>query len=51
MPIDDTPHFKLLEDANVFISKEILRLRKQIEDSDKEIVVIKKNIREVLSKL
>jgi hypothetical protein len=51
MPVDDTAHYKLLEDANIFIGKEILRLRKQIEDSDKDINGIKKNIREVLSKL
>jgi hypothetical protein len=49
--IDDEAHFKILEDANNYITKEILNVRKSIEDLDKEISNTKKVIREVTSKL
>jgi hypothetical protein len=48
--IDDTPHFKILEDANKFVMQEINRLRKSLEDTDKEISNVKKNIKEITTK-
>jgi hypothetical protein len=50
-PIDDSPYLKILEDANKFVFQEIMRLKKSLEDSDKEINNVKKNIRELSSKL
>lgn len=44
-PVDDTPHYKLLEDANKFVMQEIARLKKQLEDTDREILSMKKNIK------
>ena len=51
MPVDDTPHFKILEDANKFVLQEINRLRKSLEDTDKDIINVKKNIKEIASKI
>jgi hypothetical protein len=35
----------MLEDANKFVIQEISRLKKQLEDTDKDIVTVKKNIK------
>jgi hypothetical protein len=43
--VDDTLHCKMLEDANKFVIQEISRLKKQLEDTDKDIVTVKKNIK------
>jgi len=41
----------MLDDANKFVIQEIQRLKKSLQDSDKEIANVKRNIRELTSKL
>ncbi len=49
--IDDSVDFKILEDANKFVLQEILRYRKSLENSEKEISSIKKSIKDLLAKV
>ncbi len=51
LPVDDSSCYKMLDDANKFVIQEIQRLKKSLQDSDKEIASIKRNIRELSSKL
>lgn len=48
--IDDSAHLKLLEDANNFVTKEIQKLRKELEIKDRDINLLKKSLREFSSK-
>ena len=51
MPVDDSFHYKIVEDANVFITKEIQRLKGSLEDINRDILNVKKNIKEFTSKI
>ncbi len=49
MPVDDIPHFRILEDANKFVIQEINRLKKSLEDTDREFSNVKKTIKEIIT--
>jgi len=51
MPIDDSAHYRLLEDANKFVIMEINKLKENLKNIDKEISNAKKKIKDVSVKI
>jgi hypothetical protein len=45
-PVDDSVHYKILEEANIFVANEIRKLTSSIESTDKEIIAMKRAIKE-----
>ncbi len=51
MPVDDSAHYRLLEDANKFVLFEINKLKDSLKNIDKEISNSKKKIKDVSVKI
>jgi hypothetical protein len=50
LPVDDSFHYKIIDESNIFVAKEIARIKSSLENIDKEIHLVKKSIKESTAK-